>query len=234
MWNEVLSIWCMTPQFRGGLQWSARSIGKIWGAAGFFMCGLQLWLMPLLMNSLGTWRAIIIGAFFNVPTLAALPWIATLQNLRDDDEVGTTIAFATARAEANTLPLTALPFVVMFSLMSIMNVFAQMVVIGTSVFIGNSVTREFRARANALGIGLQSLFMAFAPSLGGLIFAWGLARTPYHAGTLDAIFDWPVGCHPVFLLCAALLLPVGCAALCFPRRLERSPDDLVPTVEAKT
>lgn len=228
MWNEVLSIWCMTPRFRGGLQWSAQSIGQAWGVAGAFMCCLQLWLMPLIMNSLGPWRAVVYGSLLNVPTLALLPWIALVQDLPlEEGMANLDLDSAIADAEANTLLPTTVSFGILFSLMCIMNVFAQMVVIGTTVFIGNTVTTEYRARVNAFGIGVQSLFMAFAPTLGGLLFAWGIAQTPYHShsSALDPMVVWPLGCHPVFLFCASVQIPVSCMASRISRSLERSPED---------
>jgi hypothetical protein len=228
MWNEVISIWCMTPLFRGGLQWSARGIGQVWGVAGVFMAGCQLWLMPLIMNSVGTWRAIICGALLNIPTLGLLPWIALTQEVPEEARAASaTLALATEYAEANTLSPTAFPFVLLFCLMCTMNITGQMLVIGTTVFIGNSVTTEYRARATAFGVGIQSLFMALAPTLGGLLFTWGIEKAPFHSGldVLEPLNTWPFGCHPTFLVCSLIQIPVACMAVRFPKSLEHSPED---------
>jgi hypothetical protein len=229
MWNEVLSIWCMTPVFRGGLQWSPRTIGQVWGVAGIFQCGLQLWLIPIIVNLMGTWRAVIRGMLLSMPIMALLPWIALAQHIPEDaiaasEDLSSSIAYA----EGNTLLPSVLPFALVFSLMSAMNFACQMVVVGMTIFIGNAVTTEYRARANSLAIGVQSLLMAFSPSLGGLIFTMGLQSTTYHPG-LDAwepAWSWPLGCHPVFLLCSLIQVPVCCIVFSsIPRSLENFPEE---------
>ncbi|KAL5719749.1 hypothetical protein ACHQM5_012494 [Ranunculus cassubicifolius] len=164
-YSEIFSLWAVSPKKFGGLSFSTDKVGVVLSITGAGLLFFQTFLYPRVERLVGPIMTSRICSILSIPVLQSYPFIAMLSGLT------LTIALNCASV--------------------VKNVFSISIVTGLFVLQNNAVDQRQRGAANGLAMTGMSLFKAFGPAIGGVLFSWAQKRR-------DASFL--PGAHMIFFI----------------------------------
>ncbi|CAN0839709.1 Protein ZINC INDUCED FACILITATOR-LIKE 1 [Linum grandiflorum] len=140
-YNEVFSLWAVSPRKLGGLGYSTPDVGEVLAISGAGLLVFQLALYPYAERLLGPVMVSRIAAALSIPLLASYPYLSKLTGL--------------------TLSL-------LLNCASILkNLLSVSIVTGLCILQNNAVDQHQRGAANGISMTAMSLFKAVGPAGGG-------------------------------------------------------------------
>ncbi|KAI3889443.1 hypothetical protein MKX03_009974 [Papaver bracteatum] len=146
----IFSLWAVSPRNLGGLSFTTENVGEVLAITGFSLLAFQNFLYPVVEKIFGHIKIIRVAAILSVPLLASYTLIAKLS--------GITLALA-------------LNFASLFK-----NVLSLAIITGLFILQNSAVPQNQRGAANGLSMTGMSLFKAFGPAGGGVLFSWSQTR----------------------------------------------------------
>ncbi|CAN0839705.1 Protein ZINC INDUCED FACILITATOR-LIKE 1 [Linum grandiflorum] len=149
-YNEVFSLWAVSPRKLGGLGYSTPDVGEVLAISGAGLLVFQLALYPYAERLLGPVMVSRIAAALSIPLLASYPYLSKLTGL--------------------TLSL-------LLNCASILkNLLSVSIVTGLCILQNNAVDQHQRGAANGISMTAMSLFKAVGPAGGGSLYSWAETR----------------------------------------------------------
>ncbi|KAL5720447.1 hypothetical protein ACHQM5_013115 [Ranunculus cassubicifolius] len=168
---EIFSLWAVSPKRFGGLSFSTDKIGVVLSITGAGLLFFQLVLYPRVERRVGPIVTSRICSILSILVLQSYPFIAMLSGLT---------------------------LTIVLNCASILkNVFSISIITGLFVLQNNAVDQSQRGVANGLAMTAMSLFKAFGPAIGGVLFSWAQKRR-------DASFL--PGAHMIFFILNSILV----------------------------
>ncbi|XP_043688441.1 probable peptide/nitrate transporter At3g43790 isoform X2 [Telopea speciosissima] len=152
--SEIFSLWAVSGKKYGGLSFTSQAVGQVHAISGFGILLFQFFVFPP-EKSPGPIMVTRVSAILSIPLTQSFPFIAALSGLSLDLILNVVCIFK-----------NALSVSIMTGLFILQNV---------------AVPQHQRAAANGISMTLVSLFKAFGPAGGGVLFSWAQKR-------LDASF----------------------------------------------
>ncbi|KAI9115334.1 hypothetical protein K1719_013653 [Acacia pycnantha] len=149
-YSEVFSLWAVSPQNLGGLNYATNNVGNVLSISGFCMLLFQILLYPLLEQVYGAVRLARISAVISIPIMQSHPFIALLSGFTRD-------------------LLITIASVFMYCL-------TATILTGLFILQNRAVEQHQRGLANGIAMTGMSLFKAFGPAGGGAILSWSQKR----------------------------------------------------------
>ncbi|KAG8494960.1 hypothetical protein CXB51_012420 [Gossypium anomalum] len=149
-YSEIFSLWAVSDKKYGGLSFSSQDVGEVLAISGFGLLLFQLLLYPPLERRLGPLMVTRLSAVISIPLLSCFPYIAMLSG------VVLHLVINCAAILRNTLSVS--------------------LVTGLFILLNNAVPQSQRGAANAISITAMSVFKAFGPAGGGVLFSWAQER----------------------------------------------------------
>ncbi|PIA48397.1 hypothetical protein AQUCO_01400776v1 [Aquilegia coerulea] len=149
-YSEIFPLWAVSPRKLGGLSFSTDDVGVILAISGAGLFTFQTFVYPRVERLLGPVVVARISAVLTIPVLQSYPLIATLS--------GISLSILLNCASA------------------LKNVFSISIVTGLFVLQNNAVDQDQRGAANGISMTGMSLFKAFGPAMGGVLFSWAQKR----------------------------------------------------------
>ncbi|GAU33366.1 hypothetical protein TSUD_364910 [Trifolium subterraneum] len=149
-YQEVFSLWCVSPQSLGGLNFSTNGVGNVLAISGVALVIYQLILYQYMVKACGPVVLARIAGIFSIPLLQSYPFIAMLSGIA---------------------------LYIVISIASILkNIFTVTVVTGLFLLQNRAVEQHQRGAANGISMTAISLFKAIGPASGGTILTWSQKR----------------------------------------------------------
>ncbi|KAF5187305.1 Zinc induced facilitator-like 1-like [Thalictrum thalictroides] len=149
-YTEIFSLWAVSPRKLGGLSFSTDDVGVVLAISGAGLFTFQTLLYPRVERLLGPIMVSRITAVLTIPVQQSFPFIAMLS--------GISLSIVLNCASA------------------LKNVFSVCIVTGLFVLQNNAVDQHQRGAANGIAMTGVSLFKAFGPAMGGVLFSWAEKR----------------------------------------------------------
>ncbi|KAK4285269.1 hypothetical protein QN277_001994 [Acacia crassicarpa] len=149
-YSEVFSLWAVSPQKLGGLNYATNNVGNVLSISGFSMLIFQILLYPLLEKVYGAVGLARISAVMCIPILQSHPFIALLSGFTRD-------------------LLITIASVLMYCL-------TATILTGLFIMQNRAVEQHQRGLANGIAMTGMSLFKSFGPAGGGAILSWSQKR----------------------------------------------------------
>ncbi|KAF9592745.1 hypothetical protein IFM89_017315 [Coptis chinensis] len=156
---EIFSLWALSPRKFWGLNFSTDEVGVVLAISGVGVLIFQTFLYPLAERTLGLIMVTRISMVLSVPVLSSYPFIAMLSG------TGLSLLLNCASIAKNVLSIS--------------------IIAGLLVLQNNAVEQHERGAANGISMTGMSLFQAFGPAIGGVLFSWAEKRqdTSFLPGT---------------------------------------------------
>jgi len=191
MAQELNAIWCILPISRGGLQWSPKTIGQVWGMFGVALIGLQMNLVPLVLKRAGNLWTLRVALLVLIVLNMLPPWIGLFNP---------EIPKLSKDAVVEPMPITFALFIVVAALQQLTN---QLAFSSIATLVSLATPADTRVRAAGVALSVQSVFMAVGPLVAGSILAASVELMGEQAA--DPRRTFPGGTHTAFLLSSWLL-----------------------------
>lgn len=149
-YSEIFSLWAVSPRNLGGLSFTTENVGEVLAITGFSLLAFQIFLYPVVEKIFGHIKITRVAAILSVPLLTSYTLIAKLS--------GISLAIA--------LNLASL----------FKNVLSLAIITGMFILQNSAVPQNQRGAANGLSMTAMSLFKAFGPAGGGVLFSWSQTR----------------------------------------------------------
>ncbi|KAH1148428.1 Protein ZINC INDUCED FACILITATOR-LIKE 1 [Glycine soja] len=149
-YQEVFSIWAVSPQRLGGLNFTTDDVGNVLSISGLALIIYQLIIYPYVEKASGPIVIGRISGMISIPLLQSYPFIALLSGL------ALYIVLSVASILKNLLSVT----------------------INTGLFLlqNRAVEQHQRGAANGISMTGMSLFKSIGPATGGAILTWSQKR----------------------------------------------------------
>ncbi|KAG4971006.1 hypothetical protein JHK84_037098 [Glycine max] len=149
-YQEVFSLWAVSPQRLGGLNFTTDDVGNVLSISGLALIIYQLTIYPSVEKASGPIVIGRISGMISIPLLQSYPFIALLSGL------AIYIVLSIASVLKNILSAT----------------------INTGLFLlqNRAVEQHQRGAANGISMTGMSLFKAIGPATGGAILTWSQKR----------------------------------------------------------
>ncbi|PIA48402.1 hypothetical protein AQUCO_01400777v1 [Aquilegia coerulea] len=147
---EIFSLWAVSPRKLGGLSFSTDDVGVVLAISGVGLFTFQTLLYPRVERLLGPIMVSRITAVLTIPVQQSFPFIAMLSG----------ISLSIVLNCASILK----------------NLFSVCIVTGLFVLQNRAVDQDQRGAANGIAMTGVSLFKAFGPAMGGVLFSWSQKR----------------------------------------------------------
>ncbi|KAF5187306.1 zinc induced facilitator-like, partial [Thalictrum thalictroides] len=158
----IFPLWAVSPRKLGGLSFSTDDVGVVLAISGAGLFTFQTFVYPRVERLLGPVIVGRISAALTIPVLQSYPLIAMLS--------GISLSILLNCASA------------------LKNVFSISIVTGLFVLQNNAVDQDQRGAANGISMTGMSLFKAFGPAMGGVLFSWAQKRQD--ASFLPGLGKW--------------------------------------------
>ncbi|KAJ7982442.1 Protein ZINC INDUCED FACILITATOR-LIKE 1 [Quillaja saponaria] len=149
-YQEVFSLWAVSPQRLGGLSFSSDDVGNVLAISGVALIFFQLTLYPYVERVFGAVPLARVSGVLTIPLLQSYTFIAMLSGFT------------------------------LYLVINIANIFKSLlsVTINTSLFIvqNKAVEQHQRGAANGITMTAMSLFKAIGPAGAGAVFSWSEKR----------------------------------------------------------
>eukprot|EP00562_Extubocellulus_spinifer_P013031 CAMPEP_0178545144 /NCGR_PEP_ID=MMETSP0697-20121206/3489_1 /TAXON_ID=265572 /ORGANISM="Extubocellulus spinifer, Strain CCMP396" /LENGTH=509 /DNA_ID=CAMNT_0020177699 /DNA_START=1631 /DNA_END=3156 /DNA_ORIENTATION=- len=168
--DEAFPLYCISRH--GGLSLTEASIGKILSAAGVIFVLGQYYAFASLVDRLGLYKALSVGALLGVPITALIP-LANLMNsssLEDEINISTTA------------------FLVV--LMGVAKIFTCLFFAGITIATNRTVPASLRAKTNGLSMVGGSISKGLGPIFAGLLVALSFSVPNKEVTQYGALFIW--------------------------------------------
>ncbi|KAK4285268.1 hypothetical protein QN277_001993 [Acacia crassicarpa] len=149
-YTEVFSLWAVSPQKLGGLNYSTDDVGNVFSISGFTLLLYQIFLYPAVQKICGPVRLAHVSAAISIPLLQIYPFIALLPGFTMD--LFLTIASVLMLCLSTT------------------------VVTGLFIQQNKAVEQHQRGAANGIAMTAMSISKAVGPAGGGALLAWSQKR----------------------------------------------------------
>ncbi|XP_022752843.1 probable peptide/nitrate transporter At3g43790 isoform X2 [Durio zibethinus] len=141
---EIFSLWTVSDKKYGGLSFSSQDVGEVLAISGLGLLLFQLLLYPPVEKVLGPLTVTRLSAAISIPLLSCFPYITMLSG------VILHVVINCAALLRNTLSVS--------------------LVTGLFILQNNAVPQSQRGAANGLSMTAMSVFKAFGPAGGGVLF----------------------------------------------------------------
>ncbi|WJX93052.1 hypothetical protein P8452_74622 [Trifolium repens] len=149
-YQEVFSLWCVSPQSPRGLNFSTNDVGNVLAISGLALVIYQFTLYQYMAKACGTVVLARITGIFSIPLLQSYPFIAMLSGIA---------------------------LYIVLSIASIlMNIISVTITTGLFLLQNRAVEQHQRGAANGISLTAMSLFKAIGPAVGGTILTWSQKR----------------------------------------------------------
>ncbi|XP_054815022.1 protein ZINC INDUCED FACILITATOR-LIKE 1-like isoform X2 [Prosopis cineraria] len=149
-YSEVFSLWAVSPQKLGGLDFTTDGVGNVLSIAGVSLLLYQIFIYPFLEKLCGPLRLSRISAVISIPVLQSHPFIALLSGF-------------------TTHLLITIASVLVFCLSST-------TITGLFLLQNQAVEQHQRGAANGIAMAGMSIFRAVGPAGGGAVLTWSQKR----------------------------------------------------------
>ncbi|KAI9115322.1 hypothetical protein K1719_013641 [Acacia pycnantha] len=149
-YSEVFSLWAVSPQKLGGLNYKTDDVGNVLSISGFCLLFYQIFLYPFWEKVFGPVRLSHISGVISIPILQSHPFIALLSGFTRD-------------------LLITIASVFMYCL-------TATIITGLFLLQNRAVEQHQRGAANGIAMTGMSLFKAFGPAGGGAVLSWSQKR----------------------------------------------------------
>ncbi|XP_062092079.1 protein ZINC INDUCED FACILITATOR 1-like [Humulus lupulus] len=149
-YNEIFSLWAVSPKKFGGLSYSTEDVGEVLAIAGVALLAFQMFIYPVVEKFFGTIMVCRASGALTIPLLTSFPYFALLS--------GATL------------------FVVLNIANMLKSFLAASLITGLFILQNRAVDQEQRGAANGLSMTAMSLFKAVGPAVGGAVFSWSEKR----------------------------------------------------------
>ncbi|PIA48405.1 hypothetical protein AQUCO_01400778v1 [Aquilegia coerulea] len=149
-YTEIFSLWAVSPRKLGGLSFSTDDVGVVLAISGAGLFTFQTLLYPRVERLLGPIMVSRITAILTIPVQQSFPFIAMLSGI----------------SLSIVLNITSI----------LKNLFSVCIVTGLFVLQNGAVDQDQRGAANGIAMTGVSLFKAFGPAMGGILFSWSQKR----------------------------------------------------------
>ncbi|KAF5201515.1 zinc induced facilitator-like, partial [Thalictrum thalictroides] len=143
-YTQIFSLWAVSPRKLGGLSFSTDDVGVVLAISGVGLITFQTLLYSRVARLLGPLVVSRITAVLTIPVQQSFPFIAML-------------------------PGISLSIVLNFASI-LKNVLSICIVTGLIVLQNNAVDQHQRGAANGIALTGTSLFKAFGPAIGGVLY----------------------------------------------------------------
>ncbi|XP_020240497.1 protein ZINC INDUCED FACILITATOR-LIKE 1 isoform X2 [Cajanus cajan] len=149
-YQEVFSLWAVSPQRLGGLNFTTDDVGNVLAISGLALIIYQLTTYPSVEKDFGPIGIARISGMLSIPLLQSYPFIALLSGLA---------------------------LYIVISIASILkNVLSTTIITGLFLLQNRAVEQHQRGAANGISMTGMSLFKAIGPATGGVILTWSQKR----------------------------------------------------------
>ncbi|WJX87380.1 hypothetical protein P8452_69582 [Trifolium repens] len=149
-YQEVFSLWCVSPPSLGGLNFSTNDVGNVLAISGIALVIYQLTLYQYIAKASGPVGIARITGIFSIPLLQSYPFIAMLSGIT---------------------------LYIVISIASILkNIISVTITTGLFLIQNRAVEQHQRGAANGISLTAMSLFKAIGPAAGGTILTWSQKR----------------------------------------------------------
>ncbi|KAL2326216.1 hypothetical protein Fmac_025274 [Flemingia macrophylla] len=155
-YQEVFSLWAVSPQSLGGLNFTTDDVGNVLSISGLALIIYQLTIYPFVQKAsgpIGSGRISGVGShliIISIPLLQSYPFIALLSGLA---------------------------LYIVLSIASILkNILSVTITTGLFLLQNRAVEQHQRGAANGIAMTGMSLFKAIGPATGGAILTWSEKR----------------------------------------------------------
>ncbi|WJX87325.1 hypothetical protein P8452_69531 [Trifolium repens] len=149
-YQEVFSLWCVSPQSLRGLNFSTNDVGNVLAISGLALVIYQFTLYQYMAKACGTVVLARITGICSIPLLQSYPFIAMLSGIA---------------------------LYIVISIASILkNIIAVTITTGLFLLQNRAVEQHQRGAANGISLTAMSLFKAIGPAVGGTILTWSQKR----------------------------------------------------------
>ncbi|TKY68429.1 zinc induced facilitator 1 [Spatholobus suberectus] len=149
-YQEVFSLWAVSPQRLGGLNFTTDDVGNVLSISGLALIIYQLTIYPSVEKASGPIGIARISGMLSIPLLQSYPFITLLSGLA---------------------------LYIMISIASILkNILSLTIVTGLFLLQNRAVEQHQRGAANGIAMTGMSLFKAIGPATGGAILTWSQKR----------------------------------------------------------
>ncbi|KAH6772443.1 hypothetical protein C2S52_004763 [Perilla frutescens var. hirtella] len=147
---EIFSLWAESPRRLGGIGYTTQDVGMVLSISGVGLLIFQSSLYPIMEKMLGPILVSRVSGIVSIPLLTSYHYIAMLSGIT------LSILLNTASLLKNVLSIS----------------------IDTGLFIlqNRAVDQDQRGAANGIAMTFMSLFKAFGPAGGGILFSWAAKR----------------------------------------------------------
>ncbi|PNX93909.1 protein zinc induced facilitator-like 1-like, partial [Trifolium pratense] len=149
-YQEVFSLWCVSPPSLGGLNFSTDDVGNVLAISGIALVIYQLTLYQYMAKACGPVGIARITGIFSIPILQSYPFIAMLSGIA---------------------------LYIVISIASIlMNIISVTIITGLFLLQNRAVEQHQRGAANGISMTAMSFFKAIGPAAGGTMLTWSQKR----------------------------------------------------------
>ncbi|KAK7343001.1 hypothetical protein VNO80_25962 [Phaseolus coccineus] len=147
---EVFSLWAVSPQWFGGLNFTTDNVGNVLSISGLALIIYQLTIYPYVERASGPISLARISSILSIPLLQSYPFIALLSGLA---------------------------LYIVLSICSILkNILSITIITGLLLLQNRAVEQHQRGAANGIAMTGMSLFNAIGPATGGTVLTWSQKR----------------------------------------------------------
>ncbi|ESW05363.1 hypothetical protein PHAVU_011G173400 [Phaseolus vulgaris] len=147
---EVFSLWAVSPQRFGGLNFTTDNVGNVLSISGFALIIYQLTIYPYVEKASGPISLGRISSILSIPILQSYPFIPLLSGVA---------------------------LYIVLSICSILkNIFSITIVTGLLLLQNRAVEQHQRGAANGISMTGMSLLNAIGPATGGAVLTWSQKR----------------------------------------------------------
>ncbi|XP_047161107.1 protein ZINC INDUCED FACILITATOR-LIKE 1-like isoform X1 [Vigna umbellata] len=147
---EVFSLWAVSPQRLGGLNFTTDDVGNVLSISGLSLIIYQIGIYPLVEKAAGPISVARVSSILTIPLLQSYPFIALLSGLA---------------------------LYVVLSIFSILrSILSVTITTGLMLLQNRAVEQHQRGAANGMVMTGMSLFNAIGPAAGGTILTWSQKR----------------------------------------------------------
>ncbi|KAK7343000.1 hypothetical protein VNO80_25961 [Phaseolus coccineus] len=147
---EVFSLWAVSPQRLGGLNFTTDDVGNVLSISGLALIIYQLTIYSSVEKASGPISLARISSMLSIPLLQSYPFIALLSGLA---------------------------LYIVLSIFSILkNILSITIITGLLLLQNRAVEQHQRGAANGIAMTCMSLFNAIGPATGGTLLTWSQKR----------------------------------------------------------
>ncbi|KAL9298251.1 hypothetical protein ACSQ67_024147 [Phaseolus vulgaris] len=154
---EVFSLWAVSPQRFGGLNFTSDNVGNVLSISGFALIIYQLTIYPYVEKASGPILLGRISSILSIPLLQSYPFIPLLSGVA---------------------------LYIVLSICSILkNMFSFTIATGLLILQNRAVEQHQRGAANGISMTGMSLFNAIGPATGGTVHTYGVLCPEHSSST---------------------------------------------------